>query len=60
MLTFFELPLGVLSLRDHSGTAKRRAATARAAEVEQIDSKAKHIDTDEGAGVPVLRSKCRI
>ena len=33
---------------------------AMAAEVEQIDSKATQIGADEGAGVPVLRSKCRI
>ena len=33
---------------------------AMAAEVEQIDSKAKQIGADGGAGVPVLRSKCRI
>ena len=32
-----------------------------AAEVmEQIDSKATQIGADEGAGIPVLRSKCRI
>ena len=44
-----------------SRTAKRRAAAAtRAVEVEQIDSKAKQIGADGGAGVPVLRSKCRI
>ena len=34
---------------------------AMAAEViEQIDSKATQIGADEGAGIPVLRSKCRI